>query len=152
MIELSIYLWTVGFLITIIGLFLAHYLREPRVKSAMSAYKVQNSALRNKDSESQAIILDLKNKTTQQQEQITEQMSKMNIFSKYTFDPLVGSLISISESKRYCTACILKFKESPLGVKDNPLKCPECGADYNGPPRWIAVHQSPPDDPFQRIR
>jgi len=130
MIELSTYLWTVGILITIISLFLAHYLRQPRSKSITSVLKKQNDILITKDSESQAIILNLKDKSNEQQEQIAKQSSQLSIFSKYTFDRSMGYLKSRTESKPYCTACILQFKEIELHTNRNPFQCPKCGAEF----------------------
>lgn len=130
MIELSLYLWTVGILSTIIALFIAHYLREPRIKSLTSSLKKQNDALITKDTKSQIEILDYKEKTNEQQKTITDQAAKMSIFSKYTFDRSMGCLKSRTDSKPYCTACLLQFKEIELHTNRNPFQCPECGAEY----------------------
>jgi hypothetical protein len=149
MIELSTYLWTVGFLITIVCLFLAHYLREPRIKATTSELKKQNNTLITEKAESQQIILNLTKKIDDQQKTITEQETKISIPSKYTFDPIMGFLISVVDSKPYCTACLLKLEEVPLDTKNAPAICPKCGTKYPLQARFISVH--PTTNPFRNI-
>ncbi len=133
MIELSTYLWTVTGLIAIIGLFVAHYLREPRIKDSISKLKKENTALITEKTESQKRIFDLTEKQNEYQKQITEQLSKIDIASKYVFDRRMGCLKAVFTGKLYCTACFLNFNEVKLHTDRIPAQCPECGTEY--PPK-----------------
>jgi hypothetical protein len=130
MIELSTYLWTVGSLITIIILFVAHYLREPRIKFSISVLKNELFEIQKKQKETMIINTDLKNKKDIQQKKISEQESKIGLLSKYTFNTTMGYLISRADGKQYCTACLLQFKESPLHKPLHELTCSVCGIKY----------------------
>jgi multisubunit Na+/H+ antiporter MnhC subunit len=92
----------------------------------------------------QTTILSLMETNNKYQAQIAKQECKLSLFSKYTFDSIKGCLISKADSKPYCTACILEFKEVPLDTKRPPAKCSECGTQYPIQARFI-------DDPYRNI-
>jgi len=154
MIELSIYIAAVAALSAIILLMLGYILtrkpREVHFKNKSSKTEKENIELTQTNQKMSIELQQLTRTNYEQQEKITEQADQISVPAKYTFDPIVG-ICRLGE-RQYCTACLLKFTESPLGVGNNPNKCPKCGLDYSKPPRWVAIHQLPPDDPFSRIR
>lgn len=132
MIELSLYLWTVGILITIIALFLAYYLREPRTKETISKMKKENNALITEKADSERIILKLQETQDNHEKYISECNAKINMISKFFFNRNMGSLrLRNNGGKHYCTACLLEFRETELHAKRNSFECPKCGAEYH---------------------
>jgi predicted Zn-ribbon and HTH transcriptional regulator len=104
-----------------------------------SELKKQNDTLITEKTKAQAIIRDLTEKISEQQEQISKQAATLSIPTQYTFDRVMGFLKSRSEGKPYCTACLLEFKEIQLDTNRKPAQCPKCGAEYPVQARFILL-------------
>jgi len=104
-------------------------IKKIKINKKTSDLGKTNFDLTQKVFEAQTAIHGLTEDNNKYQKLVTEQESKLSLFSKYTFDPRM-SFFRLGD-KGYCSVCLFKFQEVQIGVPGNQFKCPSCGTDYS---------------------